>query len=332
MNKPKVLICSSLPGNTENCLTEGFEMEINRGDPYSQEELLKRAHGKDAVISVLTNKIDAKFFNACPSVKLVANVAVGYDNIDLNEAITRGIIVSNTPGVLTETTADLAFTLILSAARRSTNAESFLRQGRWQRFALDLLLGTDVHHKTLGIIGFGRIGQAVARRALGFSMKVLYTQRNRVNEALESELKAKYVSKDELFNSADFISINCPLMPETRHLISHQEFKAMKPSAILINTSRGPVVDEAALVQALKDGTIYGAGLDVYENEPAIHPGLLELDNVTLLPHIGSATIETRTAMGQLAVDAVNNSFHKRMPSNLVNPESWNSFLSKLNS
>lgn len=332
MNKPKVLICSSLPGNTENCLTEGFEIEINRGAPYSQEELLKRSHGKDAVISVLTNKIDAKFFNACPSVKLVANVAVGYDNIDLNEAITRGIIVSNTPGVLTETTADLAFTLILSAARRSTNAESFLRQGRWQRFALDLLLGTDVHHKTLGIIGFGRIGQAVARRALGFSMKVLYTQRNRVNEALESELKAKYVSKDELFNSADFISINCPLMPETRHLISHQEFKAMKPSAILINTSRGPVVDEAALVQALKDGTIYGAGLDVYENEPAIHPGLLELDNVTLLPHIGSATIETRTAMGQLAVDAVNNSFHKRMPSNLVNPESWNSFLSKLNS
>lgn len=330
MNKPKVLICSSLPGDTERVLESNFDIEINRGETFSQSELFQRAKGKDAIISVLTNKIDTAFFDACPQVKLVANVAVGYDNVDLEEANRRGVLLSNTPGVLTETTADLAFTLLLSAARRSSNAERFLRDGKWQRFALDLLLGTDIHHKTLGILGFGRIGQAIAKRSLGFSMKVLYSQRNRVSEEIESELHAKFVSKDELFSSADFISINCPLTPETRHIVSAAELKSMKSTAILINTSRGPVIDENALVEALTSKTIYGAGLDVYEHEPTVHPGLLELDSVTLLPHIGSATIETRTAMGQLAVDAVHQSFNKRMPANLVNPQCWDKFLAKL--
>ena len=329
MKKAKVLVCSLLPGNTHIELEENFELTVHSHEPMSHEELIEKARDKDAIISILTNRIDEKFFDACPEIKLVANVAVGYDNIDLAAAKKRGVIVSNTPGVLTETTADLAFSLLMSTARKLGEAEQFLRAGKWKRFSLDLLLGTDIHGKTLGIIGFGRIGQSVARRARGFGMKILYSQPRRADLEIEKELAAEYLSLDEVLSKSDFVSLHCPLSASTRHLIGAAQLQTMKPTAILINTSRGAIVDEKALAEALLAGTIGGAGLDVFENEPAITPALLEAQNVVLLPHIGSASIETRTAMGQLAVDAIKNSFQGNMPSNLVNKENWPDFLKK---
>lgn len=330
MSRARILVTSNLPGNTQDSLRDQFDLTVNSSEPFTYDELLKAAADKDAIISILTNRIDENFFASCPRIKLVANVAVGYDNIDLAAASKRGIIVSNTPGVLTETTADLAFALILSSARRTNNAEIFLRKGKWKRFALDLLLGVDVHHKTLGLIGFGRIGQAVAARARGFSMKVLYSQRKRASEEIENALKAQHVSLEELLQQSDFVSLHCPLNTGTQHLIGRDQLRMMKENAILINTARGAIVDEAALCEALSSGIIGGAGLDVFEEEPKITEGLLTLQNVVLLPHIGSASIETRTAMGQLAVDAVRNSFLGKMPENLINKDCWESFQHKL--
>lgn len=326
MRKPKILIASQLPGNTQDLLSD-FEVSINEGEAYTYEELIEQAKDKDAIVSVLVNRIDEQFFESCSGIKVVANVAVGYDNIDMTAARKRGVLVCNTPGVLTETTADLAFGLLLSCARRIPEAERFLRSGQWKRFALDLLLGVDVHHKTVGIIGFGRIGQAFAARARGFGMNVLYTQHNRVAEELEESLNASFVSLDELLSTSDFVSIHCPLNNDTTHLIGKEQLQKMKPGAILINTARGAIVDEAALASAIEDGTIYGAGLDVFEEEPKVNRKLLDMKNVVLLPHIGSSSIETRTAMGRLAVEAVLHSFHGTMPHNLVNKECWDDFL-----
>lgn len=327
MSKAKVLVASLLPGDTQESLKNNFDLTVNSGEAYTYDQLIENAKDKDAIVSVLVNRIDEAFFESCPKIKIVANVAVGYDNIDLAAASRRGVLVCNTPGVLTETTADLAFGLLLATARKIPSSETYLREGNWKRFALDLLLGVDVHHKTLGIIGFGRIGQAVAARARGFSMKVIYSQRNRVSEDIEQDLHATYASMEELLNQSDFVSIHCPLNQETKHLINSAKLEMMKRSAILINTARGAIVDEQALVEALANKTIAGAGLDVFEKEPQVPQALLEMDNVVLIPHIGSATIETRTAMGKLAVDAVHSAFQGKLPFNAVNKECWEAFL-----
>lgn len=329
MTKPKVFVSALLPGNSHELLHVNFEPFVNKGEALSKEQLIEKCEGKDALVCTIVDKIDEEFFKNCAGIKAVANVAVGYDNIDVSAAEKRGVVIFNTPGVLTETTADLAFGLMLACARRIPESEQFLRQDKWKRFSLDLLLGVDVHHKTLGIVGLGRIGQAVAARARGFSMKVLYTQRTRVSEELENELQATHVSMEELLSSSDFISINCPLNKETFHLIGKEQFAMMKKQAILINTARGAIVDEAALATALNHGTIYGAALDVFENEPYVTPELMQHQNTVLLPHIGSSTVETRTAMGRMAVEAIISSFQGRMPSNIVNKDCWQAFMKR---
>ncbi|MDQ4126607.1 MAG: D-glycerate dehydrogenase, partial [Actinomycetota bacterium] len=271
--------------------------------PLGRDDLLEAARGAEGVLSTVTEKIDAEFMDSAgDGLKVVANMAVGYDNVDVGAANERGVIVTNTPGVLDETTADVAFMLLLAAARRLGEAERVLRAGRWEWWGPKLFMGPDVWGKRLGIVGLGRIGQAVARRARGFGMEILYHNRSRKREA-EEELGARYLDLDELLETADFVTIHTPLTDETHHLIGAPELERMKPRAVLVNTSRGPVVDEGALADALADGRIFAAGLDVYEEEPKVHPKLLELENVVLAPHIGSGSIETRDKMATLAAE-----------------------------
>jgi glyoxylate reductase len=274
---------------------------------------------------LLTDNIDARFLEACaaalPRTKMIANMAVGFNNIDLNAATRLGIAVSNTPGVLSDTTADLAFALLMATARRIPEAERFLRAGKYTGWGPLLFCGADVHHSTLGLIGAGRIGKIVAKRASGFEMRVLYYGVRRLSLAEEAEYHLDYVPLDELLQQADFISIHVPYMPSTHHLISEREFNLMKPSAILINTARGPIVDEKALVRALQSGRIAGAGLDVFENEPAVEPELLSMENVVLLPHIASASLQTRTLMAAMASDNLVAHFYGKRPPNILNPE-----------
>jgi len=258
---------------------------------------------------------------AGPQLKIIANYAVGFDNIDVDAATKRGIMVSNTPGVLTDTTADLAWALILATARRVVEGDKFLRHGKFKGWKPMLLLGTDVHHATLGIIGFGNIGKAVARRAIGFDMKVIYYSAHRAPLEVEEKLDVEYRSLDDLLREADFISIHVPLTKETQHLIGERELKMMKKEAYLINTARGPIVDEKALAKALKEGWIRGAGLDVFEREPEVEPELLELDNVVLLPHLGSASYDTRAKMATMAAENVVSALNGEVPPNLVNRE-----------
>jgi glyoxylate reductase len=256
-------------------------------------------------VCLLTDKIDAHFLESSPSVRIVANVAVGYDNIDVEAARKRSVVVTNTPGVLTDATADFAFALLMATARRVTEAERFLRSGKYKAWDMMLMLGGPVWGATLGIAGFGRIGQAVARRGRGFNMRILYTDEARVPESVERELGATFVDKATLLRESDFISLHVPLMESTRHYIGEAELRAMKPTAYLINTSRGPVVDEAALGRALRERRIAGAGLDVFEREPEVHPDLLAAENVVIAPHIASATVPTRTQMAMIAADNV---------------------------
>jgi len=265
-------------------------------------ELIARLSGKDGLICHITSAIDDEVLAAAPTLKVVANVAVGYNNIDVVAARRRGVVVTNTPDVLTETTADFAWALLMAAARRVPEADRFARSGQWDRWQWDLLWGADVHGKTLGVVGFGRIGRAVARRGLGFNMRVVYQDAVRADAATERELRATHVDLETLLREADFVSLHTPLLPETRHLMNERTLRLMKRSAILVNAARGPVVDEAALVRALQDGWIAGAGLDVFEEEPKIHPGLIPLTNVVLAPHIASASFDTRVAMATLAV------------------------------
>jgi len=269
----------------------------------------------------LTEKIDARVLAALPTVKIVANVAVGFDNLDVAAGTAAGVIMTNTPGVLDETTADLAFALLMVTARRLVEGDKLIRSGRWGGWGIMQLLGHDVHHATLGIVGFGRIGRGVAKRAQGFAMKVNYYDAQPVPPDMARELNVSYLPFEELLRSSDFVSLHVPLMPETHHLIDARALRQMKPSAILINTSRGPVVDEAALVQALRDGVIAGAGLDVYEHEPKLTPGLVDLPNVVLLPHIGSASFATRDKMAVIAAENVVAFFSGRMPPTALNPE-----------
>ncbi|WP_026548903.1 D-glycerate dehydrogenase [Arthrobacter sp. Br18] len=273
-------------------------------ESISRGELLTRVAGADAVVSLLTERIDAELLDtAGPQLEAVANVAVGYDNIDVPACTDRGVIATNTPGVLTEATADITFGLILSATRRLSEGERLIRSGQDWKWGMFFLLGSGLQGKTLGIIGMGSIGKATARRAKAFGMRIVYQSRSTIASEVVAELGARRVELDELLATSDIVSLHCPYGPATHHLIGAEQLTAMKNSAYLINTARGPIINEAALVAALQEGHIAGAGLDVFENEPNVHFGLLELDNVVLVPHLGSATIETRTAMALLAAD-----------------------------
>jgi glyoxylate reductase len=298
----KVLVTREIP-EAGLYLLEDFAVSVLFERPPERGELLEAIRGMDGVISTATEKIDGEVLDAAgDDLKVVANMAVGYDNIDVRAARERGVVVTNTPGVLDETTADVAFMLMLAAARRLGEGERLLRAGKWEWWGPKQLRGLDVWGKKLGILGLGRIGQAVARRAKGFGMEILYHNRSR-NGSAEKELGARYLELRDLLSESDFISIHTPLTDETRHLIGTEELESMKPGAVLVNSSRGPVVDEGALADALENGRIFAAGLDVYEEEPKVHPKLLELENVVLAPHIGSASIETRDKMATLAAE-----------------------------
>jgi glyoxylate reductase len=306
-------------------VAERFDADVWEGDAaMPRDQLLDRIRGRVGAITLLTEKVDAEFLDAGGDrLKIVANYAVGFDNIDVPACTSHGVLATNTPEVLTETTADTAWALLMAAARRVPEGDRFLRSGTPWIWGPEMLLGQDVHGKVLGIVGFGRIGQSVARRGRGFGMSVRYHDVVRPPADVERELDAEYRDLDALLAEADFISIHVALTPETRHLFGPEQFRTMKPTAVLVNTSRGPVIDEGALVEALRAGELFAAGLDVFENEPEVHPGLLELENAVVIPHLGSATVETRDAMGFLAVDNVVAAMEGRRPPTLLNPEVW---------
>ena len=302
--KPEVLVTRRIYPEAIHYLEGNFLVDYNgTDDVLSQEQILERAKGKAAIVCQLTDKFGSDLVGCLDGIKILANVAVGFDNIDIPAATAQRILVSNTPDVLTETTADFAFALLMATARRMVEGHHFVHSGEWRRWSIDMLVGHDVFGRTLGVFGMGRIGQALARRASGFSMRILYHDRVRAPETLEDSIGLEFVTKEELLRQADYISLHVPLLDATRHLIGAPELQQMKPNAILINTSRGPVVDEAALVAALEARKIAGAGLDVFEREPEVHPGLLKLANVTLAPHIASASIDTRRRMSMMAAE-----------------------------
>lgn len=302
----KVVIPRKIPETGPELLrSEGFEVVMGREDAqYTKESLIEMVRDADAVIPLLSMKFDREVIEAAKNLKIIANYAVGYDNIDLEAARERRIVVTNTPDVLTDATADLTWALLLSVARHVVEADKFVREGKFKGWGPFLFLGQDFVHRTIGIVGFGRIGQAVAKRATGFEMKILYYSRSRKKEA-EEKLGAKYVGLEELLKESDFVTLHTPLTEETYHLIGEEELKMMKSNAILVNMARGPVVDEKALIKALREKWIYGAGLDVYENEPEVPEELRKLDNVVLLPHLGSATYWTRNTMSKIAAEAI---------------------------
>jgi glyoxylate reductase len=297
-----ILISQGLSQEALPLIPKDFTVDLNGHEhPLTRQELLGRLKGKQGLICQSTDKVDDEMLGT-PGLQVVSNVAVGYNNIDVAAAKRRGVVVTNTPDVLTETTADFAWALLMAAARRVVEADRYARSGEWTKWQWDLLWGTDIHGKTLGVLGFGRIGRAVARRALGFGMRVLYHDTVRCPAETERELKATYVDKDTLLRESDFVSLHVLLMAETRHLIDERALRSMKKSAVLVNAARGPIVDEAALVRALTEKWIAAAGLDVFEEEPKVHPGLIPLTNVVMAPHIASASYDTRVAMSELAV------------------------------
>ena len=303
----RVVVTGRVPDAAIEKLRAAHEVEMwPDPEPIGREELLRRVAGADAVVSLLTERIDAELLDAAgPQLKVVANVAVGYDNIDVPACTERGVVATNTPGVLTDATADIAFGLILMATRRLGEGERLIRSGREWKWGMFFLLGSGLQGKTLGVVGMGGIGQATARRARAFGMEIVYQSRSEIDPGIAAELGARRVELDELLTVSDVVSLHCPYGPATHHLIGAEQLAAMQDSAYLVNTARGPIVDEAALASALREGRIAGAGLDVYEHEPRVHPELRELDNVVLLPHLGSATVETRTAMAVLAAENV---------------------------
>jgi glyoxylate reductase len=301
--RPRIAVTVRLPAAAADLLHAAADVWVSPHErALTTAELHAAVAGADGVVVSLGNRVDDAFLDASgPRLRVVANIGVGYDNVDVAACAARGVVVTNTPGVLTDATADLAFALVLMATRRLGEAERLVRDRRPWRFGLDFMLGTGITGKTLGIVGLGQIGAAVARRGRAAGMEIAYTGRRRAAPDLERDLEARFLPLGELLETADVVSVHAPLTPETRHLIGAAELARMKPTAVLVNTSRGAVVDEAALVDALREGAIAAAGLDVYEHEPEVHPGLLELENVVLLPHLGSATTETRTAMALLA-------------------------------
>jgi glyoxylate reductase len=296
-----VLVTRKLPSSVIKKLEAAADVDVYAGDGgMTADELRRRVAGKNALVSLLTDAVDRSVFDAAPDLKIVANVAVGYNNIDVAYAKSRGVLVTHTPDVLTEAVADFTWALILAITRRLGEGERLLRRGEWKGWALDFLLGTELRGKQLGLVGVGRIGRAVAAKAPAFGMRVVYTEQREIDLP-----GAESMSLDRLLNTSDVVSLHVPLLPETRHLIDQRALTRMKRSAYLINTARGPVVDEAALAWALQQNLLAGAALDVYENEPAVHPDLLRLENVLLVPHLASGTTETRTAMADLAASNV---------------------------
>jgi gluconate 2-dehydrogenase len=309
MSKPKILVARSVFPETIARLETHFEVDSNQDDQsWSKAQLIQKLQGKQGAFTTGSERIDAEVLAACPELKICANMAVGYNNFDLNAMTAHGVIGTNTPDVLTDTTADFGFALLMATARRITESEHYLRAGKWQKWAYDMFAGADIHGSTLGILGMGRIGQGIAKRgAHGFGMKVVYHNRSRLDAALESECKARYVSKEELLKTADHLVLVLPYSKESHHIIGAAELAQMKPTATLVNIARGGIVDENALVQALrkgsKNGGIAAAGLDVFEGEPKLNPELLTVPNVVLTPHIASASVPTRRAMAELAAD-----------------------------
>jgi len=303
----RIVVTRRIPDPAIELLEGAGDVWVSPHDrPLSADELHSAVAGADAAVTLLHDRVDDAFLDAAgPALRIVANVAVGYDNVDVEACARRGVVVSNTPGVLTEATADIAFALILMSTRRLGEGERLIRaRTRWS-WSMFFMLGTGLQGKTLGIVGLGKIGQATARRARAFGMEIVYAGRRRAAEDVEAELSVRFLPLDELLTTADVVTLHCPLSAETRHLIDATALARMQPSSHLVNTTRGPVVDEAALAEALRARAIAGAGLDVFEREPEVHPDLLELENVVLIPHLGSATIETRTAMGVLAAENV---------------------------
>ena len=317
----RIFVTRNIPDPGLDLLRREHEVEINLHDRIpTKDEIIKGVKGKDGLLCLLTDKIDREVIYSEPRLKMIANYAVGHNNIDIQAATERGIPVSNTPDVLTDTTAEMAWALLFSVARRTAEGDKFTRAGKFKGWAPMLMLGQDVSHKTLGVIGAGRIGTTFALKSKGFKMKILYVDEKR-NTLLENELNAEKVDLKELLSRSDFVSLHVPLLPFTRHLIGEKELKLMKKNAILINTSRGPVVDEKVLVKALQKGWIFGAGLDVYEHEPSIEKKLLILDNVVLQPHSASATVETRTKMAVMAAENMIAGLKEEIPPNCVNRE-----------
>ena len=322
MSKPKVFSTHPLFEAPRKMLDQHFEVDYwSRPERPPRAELLRRVADKEALVCLLTEKINDELLAAAPKLRIVANVAVGFDNIDVPACTRRRVVASNTPGVLDETTADFAWTLLMALARRVLEGDQLVRSGQWTGWNLDQLCGGDVWGKTLGLLGFGRIGRAVARRTRGFQMRVIYNDAVRTPAEVEKELNVEFLERDQVLAEADFISVHVPLLPETRHLISAPQLAGMKRTAYLINTSRGPVVDEAALLAALEAGQIAGAALDVHEKEPQVHPGLMKRADVILTPHIASASVETRTRMAAIAAENVIAVFAGRRPPTALNPE-----------
>jgi glyoxylate reductase len=323
--RPPVLVTRRLPAEALARIEGQCDMTLYGGEgAMARDQLLRAVAGKAGAITLLTDRVDDEFLDAAgPQLKIVANYAVGFDNIDVEACTRHGVLASNTPEVLTETTADTAFALMMAAARRIAEGDRFLRSRAPWIWGPLMMLGQDVHHKTLGVVGFGRIGQALARRARGFAMRVLYHDVYRPPADGAQKLGAEYRELEDLLRESDFVSLHTNLTPQTRHLINAERLALMKPTAVLVNTSRGPVIDEQALAQALSEGQIFAAGLDVFEREPDVHPGLLACDNAVLIPHLGSATVQTRLAMANLAVDNLFAGLHDGHPPTLLNPEAW---------
>ncbi len=325
--KPSVLVCRRIFAETLALLREHFDVEANDADVvWSREELIARLQGKTGVFITGTQPVDAALLDACPQLRAICSMAVGYNNIDVPACTERGVLVSNAPDVLTETTADFGFALMMATARRIAESEHFLRRGEWTKWSVDLFAGADVHGATLGILGMGRIGRAIARRgARGFGMPVVYHNRSRLDAGVEADLGARWLSKDALLAAADHLMIVVPYSADSHHLVGAAELKRMKPTATLTNIARGGIVDDAALARALRDGTIAAAGLDVFEGEPAVHPELLTVPNVVLTPHIASASLPTRRAMARLAADNLIAALDRRpgapRPPTALNPE-----------
>jgi glyoxylate reductase len=320
VSKPKILSTRPLFPAARTILNEHFEVDYYP-DRIPRAELLKRIADKDGLICLLTEKVDEELLSTAPKLRIASTVSVGHDNIDVPACTAHKVVATNTPGVLDDTTADFAWTLLMAIARRLIEGDTWLRSGTWPGWDLDQLVGGDVWGKTLGVLGFGRIGRGVARRSLGFNMRVLYNDAVRAPAEVEKELRAEFVDRDRLFRESDFISVHVPLMPETRHLISTENLEKMKRTAFLVNTSRGPVVDEGALAEALENKKIAGAALDVFEHEPKVHPALLARKDVILTPHIASASVDTRTKMAVMAASNVIAHFHGKRPPNALNAD-----------
>jgi len=322
MKKSRVYVTRMIPQENIDELRKHFDVAVNPDDrALTKVELVENAKGCDALITLITDTVNGELLDAIgPQCKVVANYAVGFNNFDVAAATQRGVILTNTPGVLDDATATHAFTLLLATARRIAEADKYVRDGKWKGWAPMFFIGMDVDRRTLGIAGMGRIGSNIARKAKGFDMKIIYADARR-NLQVERELGAIYVDKETLLKESDFLTLHVPLIPETHHYIGEKELRLMKKTAVLVNASRGPVVDEKALLKALQEKQIWGAGLDVFENEPEIVAGLTELDNVIVVPHIASATIETRINMGKIAVNNVINVLNGQPPETCVNPE-----------